>query len=98
GRTALAGPMINLVFGGMFYAAAYATWDAGYAVFSWLLLLAFLNSWFAAFNMIPVGVLDGAKVRHWSIGVWAGAMAIAAGMGVVSWLALFYYASPALHA
>jgi Zn-dependent protease len=97
GRTALAGPMLNLVFGAMFYVAAIAAWQAGYVVFEWLLLLAFLNSWFAAFNLIPFGVLDGAKVRLWSSGVWAGAMALAASLAVVSWLAVFYYASPFLH-
>lgn len=97
GRTALAGPMLNLVFGAMFYAAALATWQAGYLVFEWLLLLAFLNTWFATFNLIPFGVLDGAKVRLWSPGVWAGAMAVAASFAVVSWLAVFYYGSPFLH-
>jgi Zn-dependent protease len=96
GRTALAGPVINLVFGATFYAAALVTWEAGLSVFEWLLLLAFLNCWFAAFNLIPFGVLDGAKVRHWSTGIWAGVMAVAAVMGVVSWLAFSYFGSPVL--
>jgi len=97
GRTALAGPMLNLVFAGMFYAAAFATWSAGLPVFQWLLLLAFINSWFGTFNMIPLGVLDGAKVLHWSKGIWAGAMGIAGAMAVLTWLAVFYYGSPVLH-
>lgn len=97
GRTALAGPMLNLVFGATFYAAALVTWSSRLPAFEWLLLLAFLNSWFAAFNLIPMGALDGAKVRRWSTAVWAGAMALAASMGVVSWLALFYFASPVLN-
>jgi Zn-dependent protease len=97
GRTALAGPLVNVVFGATFYAAALATWYSGSSVFEWLLLLAFINSWFATFNMIPFGVLDGAKVFHWNKGIWAGAILLAGAMGAVSWLAAFYYVSPLLH-
>jgi Zn-dependent protease len=97
GRTAVAGPSLNLVFGATFYVAALATWFSNLPVFEWLLLLAFINSWFAAFNLIPIGVLDGAKVFHWSKGVWAGVMVVAAAMAGISWLALFWYGSPLLH-
>jgi len=96
GRTALAGPTLNLVFGGTFYAAALATFHAGAPAFTWLLLLAFVNCWFATFNLIPVGVLDGAKVMHWSKGVWAAVFVLAGAMAVVSWLALFWYGTPLL--
>ncbi|MGI0070719.1 MAG: M50 family metallopeptidase [Thermoplasmata archaeon] len=97
GHTALAGPSINLVFGGMFYAASLATWYAGNPLFGWLLILAFLNCWFAAFNLVPWGILDGAKVFHWNRGAWAGSMALAAGLAGISWLAVFIYGSPLLH-
>ncbi len=97
GRTALAGPVINLVFGGMFYATAVVAWSAGASAFRWLLLLAFINSWFAVFNLIPFGVLDGAKVARWSWGIWAAVMTVAVAVGAVSWLSFFYYGTPFLH-
>jgi Zn-dependent protease len=97
GRTALAGPSLNLVVGSTFYGAAIATWYAHLPAFAWLLLLAFINMWFAAFNLIPFGVLDGAKVMHWSKGLWAGVFAIAVALSIVSWLALFWFYSPLLH-
>jgi Zn-dependent protease len=96
GRTALAGPSLNLVFGGTFYVAALATFHAGAPVFVWLLLLAFVNCWFAAFNLIPFGVLDGAKVLHWSKGIWGSIFVLAGAMAVICWLALFWYGTPLL--
>ena len=96
GRTALAGPSLNLVFGATFYGAALVTFYAGAPAFFWLLLLAFINSWFAAFNLIPIGLLDGAKVMHWSKGLWAGVFVLALAMAIVSWLACFWYVTPLL--
>jgi Zn-dependent protease len=96
GRTALAGPSLNLVFGATFYGAALVTFHAGAPAFVWLLLLAFVNCWFAAFNLIPFGVLDGAKVLHWSKATWAGTFVLAGAMALVSWLALFWFGSPLL--
>jgi len=98
GRTALAGPMINVAFGAVFYGGALLTFPSGSSVFLWFLLLAFINFWFATFNLIPIGPLDGAKVLRWSSGVWAGAIAVSSALGVVSWLAYFYYGTPLLHA
>jgi Zn-dependent protease len=96
GRTAIAGPSLNLVFGATFYVAALATFAAGAPAFVWLLLLAFINCWFAAFNLIPFGVLDGAKVMHWSKAIWGGIFVLAAALAVVCWLALFWYGTPLL--
>jgi Zn-dependent protease len=98
GRTALAGPSLNLVFGGTFYGAALVTFHAHAPVFVWILLLAFINCWFAVFNMIPFSVLDGAKVFHWSKAVWGGVFVLAAAMAVVCWLAFFWFNSPLLGA
>ena len=78
GRTALAGPATNFVFALAFLGGSFATsTDARFATLSTVLLfLAYINAWFAAFNMIPFGPLDGAKVFRWSKGVWAGTFVV----------------------
>ena len=70
GRTSLAGPISNAAFGGAFYAATAAAYLAGSVLFPWLAFLAFMNGWFATFNLIPFGPLDGAKVIRWNRPVW----------------------------
>jgi Zn-dependent protease len=94
GRTAVAGPASNLVFAGIFYAATVATWYAGSSVWFWLLLLAYFNAYFAAFNLIPFGPLDGAKVMRWSSGVWAVAFSIAAVGAAVCAISIYLIGRP----
>ncbi len=84
GETSLAGPLTNLAFGLAFFVGAYAEAGSGSfgIVYQALIVLAFFNAWFAPFNMIPLGRLDGRKVLSWSPSVWtlttiaAGAMVI----------------------
>jgi Zn-dependent protease len=61
GRTSLAGPLVNLVFGGIFATAGFLLLvpASTQAIAYTLLLLAFFNGYFAAFNLIPFGPLDG---------------------------------------
>ena len=90
GRTALAGPAINMVFSVTFYAAAMVAILAGSGLAVWLLFLAFINGWFATFNLIPFGPLDGRKVLTWSLSTWVGAMAVAVVLAVSSYIGLYY--------
>lgn len=85
GRTALAGPATNFGFALAFLAGSFATsTDARLATVSTVLLfLAYINAWFAAFNMIPFGPLDGAKVFRWSKGIWAGSFVVFAAVAGV---------------
>jgi Zn-dependent protease len=94
GRTSLAGPLANLAFAGVFYVSAIAAWTLGSAVFFWLLLLAYFNTFFAAFNLVPVGPLDGAKVLRWNSLTWAVAFAVAAVFAAVCYLGTFYFDRP----
>lgn len=90
GRTSLAGPALNLVEGGAAFAAAVGAFavTGSVEVYSILVLLAFFNGWFAAFNLIPIGPLDGHKVMRWSRLVWAAsfgaALAFTAGMYLIA--------------
>lgn len=79
GRTSLAGPALNLVEGAAFFAAGVGTWSVFHSVGLWsvLLLLAFINGWFAAFNLIPFGPLDGAKVWRWRRDLWVVCFVVA---------------------
>lgn len=91
GRTSLAGPALNLAEGSAFLGLALLlgpTTSLAPAA-SFLALLAFINGWFAAFNLIPLGPLDGRKVFRWSPGVWGAALAVAVVFLVgVFWLQL----------
>ncbi|MFQ5950784.1 MAG: Zn-dependent protease [Candidatus Geothermarchaeales archaeon] len=67
GRTALAGPVTNILLG---VALAFASVPVGPP---WGFVLgygALLNMWLAVFNLIPFGVLDGFKIFSWSRRVW----------------------------
>lgn len=90
GRTSLAGPATNLAFATAFFASAYgsATLGGGALLLYGLILLAFFNAWFAAFNLIPFGPLDGRKVYQWSAPIWGGAMALSAVAAVIGYLSL----------
>lgn len=72
GRTSLAGPLTNFTFSLVFLAGAVGAGQlaGGQTLRAALLFIAFINGWFAAFNLIPLGPLDGAKVLHWSKLVW----------------------------
>jgi Zn-dependent protease len=91
GRTSLAGPMTNLAFSAVFFAGAVATSAAhlSSAAVGALLWLTFFNGWFATFNLIPFGPLDGAKVMRWSPAAWIGAIVTCAILTGVGALALY---------
>ena len=96
GRTSVAGPGTNLVFGGAFLAGAYwvgQTYDAP-MLWASLMFLAFVNGIFAAFNLLPFGPLDGAKVLRWSRAVWVGAFGLAL-LFIGSVLVVIYFVVPA---
>jgi Zn-dependent protease len=92
GKTSLAGPALNLVEGSIFAGAGLAVseFPGHSAAVTFLILLAFINGWFATFNMIPVGPLDGAKVLRWSTPIWAGVFALGAAFTVVVFLAVSF--------
>ncbi len=96
GRTSLAGPATNAVFGGIFYLAALATFQVGSPYSSWFVLLAWFNGWFATFNLLPFGPLDGAKVLRWSAAAWVGAIVAFGAFTAVATLVLYGVVNPFL--
>lgn len=95
GKTAVAGPVSNLIFAAGFYAASIGTYRLGADIVVPLLFLAYINSVFAAFNLLPIGPLDGAKVLRWGKGHWIAAFVGAALVFGVC-LTAFSYGSPFL--
>jgi Zn-dependent protease len=90
GRTAIAGPALNLGVGSAFLLAAFGIGEFGRheVLLPALLLLAFFNFYLAAFNLIPYGPLDGAKVWRWHHGLWVGAFLAGAALALLSYLTL----------
>lgn len=93
-RTSLAGPLTNLGFAAAFYTGSVLAYAAGSFVYYPLLVVAFFNGWFGAFNLIPFGPLDGAKVLHWSTKTWAGAFVVAAAVAGLCYASLLLYVRP----
>jgi Zn-dependent protease len=84
GIISAAGPLVNLLIGGVCLASAVSMEKESLL---WLVvgIVAFINIWLAFFNMVPIPPLDGSKVLYWNIFVYLGVMAVAVAM-----LAIFY--------
>ncbi len=96
GITSLAGPATNLVEVGVFYGLTLAVLrelPVGPADF-WggiLLFVFFINAIYAAFNLLPMGPLDGKKVLAWNRELWVGVFALALALGIYASLTLYGY-------
>lgn len=78
GKVALSGPATNIALGTLFYAMSLFTTPHTY----WGIIANVgigINSSLALFNLIPIGVFDGAKIIKWNKYAW-GATVIAAGI------------------
>jgi len=67
GKTALAGPLTNIILSILFLFFAYPSSSFPKIV---LMLGAAFSAWIAFFNLIPFGMLDGSKVFGWNRMVW----------------------------
>lgn len=88
GLISIAGPLTNLSFGAVFL-AAYAVLGGANATSTLagsIGLLAFINGWWATFNLIPIGPLDGRKVYRWSKGAWVATIVIGALLAIATFL------------
>ena len=75
GLISLAGPAINLVLGFIFLLIGILL--LGSFVGNILIAVSMINFWFAFFNLLPILMLDGAKVARWNPGIWIVSIAIA---------------------
>ena len=83
GKISIAGPIVNIVLALVFLAVATMIYPS--AFYSGTAALIFIvcslgfsiNSFLAAFNLIPIGNLDGSKVLTWNFGIWIITIAVA---------------------
>ena len=80
GRTAMWGPATNISMAAALVAASHAVPPLG----PYLSMAAYINSFIAFFNLIPLGILDGLKVLRWSKGIWAAAFAASVALLAIS--------------
>jgi Zn-dependent protease len=71
GKTAISGPVTNIILS----ISCILIAALGQSLF---LVVAFINAFLAAFNLIPFGIMDGLKVFRWNKPVWATVFAAAA--------------------
>lgn len=90
GRIALAGSMANTVFALIFLAIAALTapLKSNSSVFELIFLISgvgfSVNSFLAAFNLLPIYTLDGLKVIKWNVGLWLVVFSISVIMMLLS--------------
>jgi Zn-dependent protease len=78
GKIGIAGTVFNITLLYVFAAAYFLT---GLSV---LAFAGIINGWFAIFNLIPFGPLDGRKVMKWNSRIWLAAFALALlGFGIL---------------
>lgn len=68
GKIAVAGSVVNIILSVLFITLSLLFSSHLFA------MAAQVNVWLALFNMIPIGMLDGAKVFHWDRRVWGGVL------------------------
>jgi Zn-dependent protease len=75
GKIALAGPMTNVILAFLFFALFKLEPNGIVGLIGTFGMT--INTWLAAFNLIPVSVLDGRKVLAWDRRVYGVALSIA---------------------
>jgi Zn-dependent protease len=75
GKIALAGPMTNVILAFLFFALFSLAPNGIVGLIGTFGMT--INTWLAAFNLIPVSVLDGRKVLAWDRRVYGVALGIA---------------------
>lgn len=85
GKTGLAGPLTNIVLSIVFT----ALYPLKGAIQTIAMMGAAFNSWIALQNLIPFGVLDGAKVFGWNKAVWSVAFITSIAFTIFTFVHLF---------
>jgi len=87
GKTALAGPLTNITLSVIFIAFALYPLNTSFWIIA--MLLAAFNAWVALLNLVPFGVLDGAKVFWWKKTVWSATFVTSLALTILTFVNLF---------
>jgi Zn-dependent protease len=96
-RISAAGPLTNIALGVLCLVGAVAVAPAAvdfipFLIYVLFVIIASVNLSLAAFNMLPFGPLDGAKVWRWSKVSWLAIMVTALGVLALGvWQGYLYY-------
>jgi Zn-dependent protease len=90
GMVSAAGPLTNIIIGALFtgilFIGLYSNIDF---VFYVGFLGAFINFFIGAFNMIPIGNLDGGKILKWNPLIWVVMAVLLGGPVLYLWLGMY---------
>jgi Zn-dependent protease len=89
GKTAVSGPVINLVICAVSLALTFIV-PEGSSFFVAVVFVAAFNAFIAVLNLLPFGILDGWKVFQWSKVVWA--LAFVSAVALIVEILVFYRA------
>ncbi len=90
GKISIAGPIVNIILALIFLLIATWVYPSAFHSETSILIVNIcalgysINSFLAAFNLLPIGNLDGSKVLNWNIGIWLITIAIAGLMTALS--------------
>jgi Zn-dependent protease len=83
-KISVAGPLTNLILSVVFLGIGFPL-SAG-AWGQMLLFVSYINAWMAAFNLIPVGILDGYKVFTYNKKIWLAAFIPSVVIAVITFI------------
>jgi len=86
GKTAVAGPLTNIVLSG---ALLFSFFYSPGLLSEILIWGAAFNAWIALFNLLPFGVMDGLKVYWWNKMIWGVTFIISGVLTVVTYAYLY---------
>ena len=83
GLISIAGPLVNIALGFIFFLILislgdFVYTDTGALVYLICMLGTRINFFLAAFNLLPIPPLDGSKVMAWSLPIWLITFSVAA--------------------
>ncbi|MFW9773356.1 MAG: hypothetical protein ACFFEO_14500 [Candidatus Thorarchaeota archaeon] len=89
-----AGPLVNLVYGIILFIISFLIPNSLYPLNFLFLISAYLNFMLGAFNMIPIGILDGQNIWKWNKKVY---ISLAASLVIFLIITLVMQQSPDLY-
>jgi Zn-dependent protease len=87
GEISIAGPIINILLSMLFLGTAFVSGP----YFPIFLFGSFFNAYIAAFNLVPLGILDGQKIFSWSKTIWGLTFAISAALAAIGYIMYLPY-------